>query len=203
MKRRYKANLTPFDQKAVVSAMQNAIDNPWKTHSSEVVYQNNWLTVKHETVTTPAGTPGIYGVVSFRNKAVGVVPLDEEGHTYLVGQYRYPLNEYSWEIPEGGCPLGTDPLDTAKRELKEETGLEASHWTPIGRIHTSNSATDEEGFLFIAEHLTQGDDEPEDTEKLQVLRVPLAEAVQMVLTGQITDAISMTALLMVARLRHI
>ncbi|KAB7730189.1 NUDIX domain-containing protein [Rudanella paleaurantiibacter] len=177
----------------------NASENPWKTHSSTVVYDNNWLTLRHEDVSTPAGTPGIYGVVSFKNKAVGVVPIDAEGNIYLVGQYRYTLNEYSWEIPEGGCPVGTDPLDSAKRELKEETGLEARRWTSIARIHTSNSATDEEGFIFLAQDLVQGEQEPEDTEDLQVRKVPLAEAVRMVMASEITDAISMTAILMVSR----
>lgn len=142
----------------------NTTENPWTTHSSTVKYDNNWLAIRHETVTTPAGTPGIYGVVSFKNKAVGVVPIDADGNTWLVGQYRYPLNEYSWEIPEGGSPLGVDVLESAKRELREETGFEAQTWTRFARIHTSNSATDEEGFLYIAEDLTPGATEPEETE---------------------------------------
>jgi 8-oxo-dGTP pyrophosphatase MutT (NUDIX family) len=181
----------------------NSTENPWQTRSSTVAYENNWLTVRHEEVITPANTPGIYGVVSFKNKAVGVVPIDADGNTYLVGQYRYPLNEYSWEIPEGGCPLGTDPLDSAKRELKEETGLEARRWTQIARIHTSNSATDEEGFIYIAEDLIQGDHEPEETEDLQVRKIPLTEAVRMVMNSEITDSISMAALLMVGRLYNV
>jgi 8-oxo-dGTP pyrophosphatase MutT (NUDIX family) len=177
--------------------------NPWQTLNSTIQYENPWLALRHEEVITPAGTPGIYGVVSFKNKAVGVIPIDAEGNTYLVGQYRYTLNEYSWEIPEGGSPVGTDPLESAKRELKEETGLEAKKWTQLGRIHTSNSATDEEGFLYIAEDLTQGEHAPEDTEELHVWRLPLAEAVELVMTSRITDAISMSGLLMVARLRGI
>ncbi|CCH53566.1 NUDIX hydrolase [Fibrisoma limi BUZ 3] len=179
----------------------NATENPWKTLNSSVRYENNWLSIRHEEVVTPAGTPGIYGVVSFKNKAIGVVPIDADGNTYLVGQYRYPLDEYSWEIPEGGSPLGTDPLESAKRELKEETGLEARTWTKIARIHTSNSATDEEGFLYIAEDLIQGEHAPEETEQLQVRKLPLADAVEMVMTSQITDSLSMAGLLMVARLR--
>ncbi len=181
----------------------NVIENPWQTLNSSVKYDNNWLSIRHEEVVTPAGTPGIYGVVSFKNKAVGVIPIDTEGNTYLVGQYRYPLNEYSWEIPEGGSPLGTEPLDSAKRELKEETGLEARHWTQIARIHTSNSATDEEGFLYIAEDLVQGDHEPEETEDLRIWKLPLVEAVGMAMTGRITDALSVSGLLMVARLRGV
>jgi len=181
----------------------NTTENPWQTLNSAIRYENPWLSIRHEEVVTPAGTPGIYGVVSFKNKAVGVIPIDTDGYTYLVGQYRYPLNEYSWEIPEGGSPVGTDPLESARRELREETGLVAQRWTKIARIHTSNSATDEEGFLFIAEELEQGDHEPEDTEQLHVRRLPLAEAVEMVMRSEITDALSVSALLMVARLRGI
>lgn len=181
----------------------NTTENPWQTLNSAVRYENPWLSIRHEEVVTPAGTPGIYGVVSFKNKAVGVVPIDAEGYTYLVGQYRYPLNEYSWEIPEGGSPVGTDPLESARRELREETGLVAQRWTKIARIHTSNSATDEEGFLYIAEELEQGDHEPEDTEQLHIRRLPLAEAVEMAMRSEITDALSVSALLMVARLRGI
>ncbi len=181
----------------------NTTENPWQTLNSAVRYENPWLSIRHEDVVTPAGTPGIYGVVSFKNKAVGVVPIDAEGYTYLVGQYRYPLNEYSWEIPEGGSPIGTDPLESARRELREETGLVAQRWTKIARIHTSNSATDEEGFLYIAEELEQGDHEPEDTEQLHVRRLPLVEAVEMAMRSEITDALSVSALLIVARLRGI
>ena len=181
----------------------NETENPWQTLRSSVEYENAWLVIRHEDVVTPAGTPGIYGVVSFKNKAVGVIPIDAEGNTYLVGQYRYPLNEYSWEIPEGGSPLNTDPLESARRELKEETGLEAQTWTKIARIHTSNSATDEEGFLYIAEDLTEGQHEPEETEDLRIRKLPLSEAVTMIMNSQITDALSVSGLLMVARLRGI
>ena len=178
-------------------------ENPWQTLQSSVRYENPWIAIRHEEVITPAGTPGIYGVVSFKNKAVGVIPIDADGNTYLVGQYRYPLDEYSWEIPEGGSPLGTDPLESAQRELREETGLEARRWTRIARIHTSNSATDEEGFLYVAEDLVQGPHEPEETEELRVWKLPLAEAVGMAMTSRITDALSVSGLLIVARLRGI
>ena len=130
-------------------------ENNWKTLTSKTVYENAWIEIQHREVINPAGNEGIYGVVKFKNKAIGIVPLDADGNIYLVGQYRYPLHEYSWEIPEGGGPLGEDTLDTARRELKEETGLVAESWTRFARIHTSNSATDEEGFLFLAEGLSQ------------------------------------------------
>lgn len=171
----------------------------WETNHSEKVYENPWIMVEHREVTNPAGNPGIYGLVKFKNKAIGIVPVDDELNIYLVGQYRYPLDEYSWEIPEGGGPLAEDPLESAKRELAEETGLYAAHWEKIGRIHTSNSVTDEEGFMYLAQGLSQRESNPEETEELQVSKVPLAIAVGMVMRGEITDSISMAAILMVAR----
>ena len=172
----------------------------WKTIGSKTTYENPWIRVEHRDVFTPAGNPGIYGVVKFKNKAIGIVPVDDEGFVYLVGQYRYTLDAYSWEIPEGGGPIGEDPLAAAKRELKEETGLVAATWERIGRIHTSNSVTDEEGFIYLARGLTPGDAQPEETEELQLKKVPLAEAVAMVMRSEITDSISMCGILMTARM---
>ncbi|MGK6352990.1 NUDIX domain-containing protein [Parapedobacter sp. DT-150] len=174
--------------------------NNWETIHNDPVYENPWIRVEHRDVITPAGTPGIYGVVKFKNKAIGIIPVDDEGFVYLVGQYRYALDEYSWEIPEGGGPLQEDPLETAKRELKEETGLTAETWQRIGRIHTSNSVTDEEGFIFLAQGLQQGVAEPEETEELRVRRIPLHEAVDLVMRSEITDSISVCAILMAARM---
>lgn len=178
-------------------------ENNWKTLSSQTVYENAWLELSHRDVINPSGNKGIYGLVKFKNQAIGVIPVDEEGNIYLVGQYRYAIDEYSWEIPEGGGVLGADGLDAAKRELKEETGLVASKWTKLARIHTSNSATNEEGFLYIAEELSQQEAEPEETEDLQVRKVPLAEAVEMVMRSEITDSLSVCAILMTARLKGI
>jgi len=179
------------------------IMNNWTTKRIERIYDNPWIEVEHRDVVTPAGTPGIYGVVKFKNKAIGIVPIDREGFIYLVGQYRYPLGEYSWEIPEGGGPLREDPLINAQRELREETGLTAENWKYLGRIHTSNSVTDEEGIIFLATGLKDGKSEPEETEELQLKRVPLSEAVDMVMSGKITDSISMCGILMAARLMSV
>jgi 8-oxo-dGTP pyrophosphatase MutT (NUDIX family) len=173
--------------------------NPWQTLSSAVQYQNPWISVREDQVINPAGGPGIYGVVSMKNKALAIVPVDADGNTWLVGQYRYTLNEYSWEIPMGGGPVELDVLESAQRELREETGLLARRWTNIARLHTSNSVTDEEGFVFLAEDLEQGETEPEETEDLRLWKLPLAEAVQLVMDNRITDAISVAGLLKAER----
>jgi 8-oxo-dGTP pyrophosphatase MutT (NUDIX family) len=174
--------------------------NPWTRLGSTPVYDNPWIAVREDKVLKPNGEPGIYGVVSFKNKAIGIIPLSEEGDTWLVGQYRYTLNEYSWEIPMGGSPIGKeDILSTAKRELQEETGLTATKWELLGRLHTSNSVTDEEGFVFLATGLRQGKTNFEDTEVLKIKRLPLSEAIEWAMSGRITDAISVAGLLMLAR----
>ena len=169
--------------------------NPWQTLGSELRYENPWIRVREDQVLNPKGMPGVYGVVSMKNKAIGIIPIDAEGNTWLVGQYRYALNEYSWEIPMGGGPAELDVLDSAQRELREETGLLAARWTRIARLHTSNSVTDEEGFVFLAEDLTQGEWEPEDSEDLRLWKLPLAQAVAMAMNDEITDAISVAGLL--------
>jgi 8-oxo-dGTP pyrophosphatase MutT (NUDIX family) len=170
-------------------------DNPWRTLSSREVYENNWIRVREDKVIRPDGEPGIYGVVHFRNIAVGVLAVEDDDSIYLVGQYRYTLKRYSWEIPEGGCPEGEEPLSAAKRELEEETGLRAELWERLGEAHLSNSVTDEWGVWYLARGLTQGKHSPEGTEKLEVRRVPFQEALRMVLTGEITDALSMMAIM--------
>ncbi|MGM0580831.1 MAG: NUDIX domain-containing protein [Bacteroidota bacterium] len=169
--------------------------NPWKVLRSSVKYDNPWIRVEEDDVINPSGGEGIYGRVHFKNVAVGVIPIDDEENTWLVGQYRYPLEEYSWEIPEGGCPVGERELDAAKRELKEETGLNALEWKEHLRIHTSNSVSDERGVVFLAKNLKQGATQFEETEDLKIKKLPLEEAFQMVMDGEITDSISMAALL--------
>jgi 8-oxo-dGTP pyrophosphatase MutT (NUDIX family) len=180
------------------------MENSWSTLSSREVYDNKWIQVVEHQVINPAGGKGIYGKVHFKNKAIGIVALDENNNTWLVGQWRYPLNEWSWEIPEGGGPNEDEVLLSAKRELKEETGLVANRWTMIQRVHLSNSVSDEEGFLFLAEDLTQGESALEETEAdLKVWKLPFDDALAMVLDGKITDSLSVMALLKVARIKGI
>lgn len=172
-------------------------NNPWKTLSIKEVYSNPWISITHREVINPSGNPGIYGLVHFKNLAVGIVPLDEHQNTWLVGQYRYALDQYSWEIPEGGGPHGTPPLEAAQRELLEETGITAQRWTKILDFHTSNSVTDETGVAFVARELSFGEAMPEETEQLQLRKLPFADALEMVMNGEITDSLSMVALMKV------
>mgnify|MGYP002777084061 CR=1 FL=1 len=172
-------------------------NNPWKTHSSREIYENAWIQVREDAVTRPDGKPGIYGVVSMKNRAVGVVPLHADGTVTLVGQFRYTLDEYSWEIPEGGCAPEESLFEAARRELLEETGLIAGKIEPLGgEIHLSNSVTDERGQLFLATELTQGEAAPEGTEKIETRRVSLEKAVEMALRGEINDSLSVLGLLL-------
>lgn len=173
------------------------MDNPWQTLSSEEKYNNNWIKVTEHQVINPSGGKGIYGEVHFKNIAIGILPLDEEHNTWLVGQYRYPLKAYSWEIPEGGGPLGTNPELSAKRELVEETGLTTNKLTEIQRMHLSNSVSDELAIIYLAQDLAQGEAEPEETEDLTLIKVPFSKAYQMVMDGEITDSMSVAAILKV------
>jgi len=168
---------------------------PWTVLSQKEVYEKSVDSARptHE-VLTPAQTPGIYGLIHYKNLAIGVVPVDAEFHTYLVGQYRFPLDAYSWEIPEGGGAHGIDPLDSAARELREETGLVARRWRKLLEVDLSNSVSDERAVAYLAWGLTPGESEPEATEELVVKRVPLAEAFRMVEAGEIRDALSVLSL---------
>jgi 8-oxo-dGTP pyrophosphatase MutT (NUDIX family) len=169
--------------------------NPWTTLSRRLVYENPWIRVREDQVLRPDGQPGIYGVVEFKNRAVGVLPVDDDGHVWLVGQYRYPLNLYSWEIPEGGSPESESPEETARRELQEETGLMTGKLELIGTAHLSNSVCDEIAYIYRATELSEGPSTPEGTEKLHARRMTWDEAWAMLHRGEITDSMSVIALL--------
>jgi ADP-ribose pyrophosphatase len=168
-------------------------------HDRKVMYANPWISVTESQVTRPDGNPGIYGYISYRNRAVAVVPLDDEGYTWLVGQYRPVIGCYSWELPEGGVPKDEDLLDGARRELLEETGLIAEHYELISRTYLSNSTSDEEAFVFLATGITQGEPDPEGTEQLRVVRVHLDDALHLADTGVLTDVFTVVALQTVER----
>ena len=167
--------------------------SPWTTLSSQEIYNNPWIKVVENQVLNPNDNPGIYGVVHFKNNAVGVVPY-EKGYIWMVGQYRYPLAQYSWELPEGGGIPDEDPLEAAQRELKEETGLTADHYEPLLEMHTSNSVCDEWAIVYLATGLHQGKAQPEDTEELVVKKMSLAEAYEEVEARRITDSLTVAAI---------
>jgi len=173
------------------------MENPWKTLNTKEVYDNPWINVSHREIINPGGGNGIYGVVHFKNLAIGIVPLDEDMNTWLVGQYRYTMKEYTWEIPEGGGLVDVDPLEGAQRELLEETGITAASWLKVGDLATSNSVTDERGVVYVARDLTFGEAMPEESEDLKVKKIPFTEAVEMVMDGRITDALAMIGIMKV------
>lgn len=174
----------------------------WKKLKSRTVWENDWMRILEDDVINPGGGKNQYGYVHFKGRAVAIIPLDNEDNVWLVGQERYTLNAWSWELPMGGAPLDEEPLAAAKRELKEETGLSAVEWTEIMHLHVSNSITDEEGVVYLAENLTEGEPDFEETEDIEIRKMPLAEAIAMVNNGEITDAISIAALLRIAAIRR-
>jgi len=171
--------------------------NPWRELSRRSIYANDWMRVEEHDVVTPAGDRGIYGLVHPTHLALGVVPVDDDLHTWLVGQFRYALGRYSWEIPEGGGDPTLDPCAEAARELAEETGLTADRWEPLLELDTSNCFTSERAIVYLARDISVGAARPDSTEDLRVCRVPLGHAVDLVHAGRITDAISVAALLAV------
>ena len=176
-------------------------NGPWIRRSRRVAYENAWITIWHDEVTRPDGAPGVYGVVHFENLAAGVLALDADDRVLLVGQHRYALDAYSWEIPEGGVPDGETALDGARRELLEETGMEAAEWRELARVHLSNSVSDELAVLFLATGLTPGVARPDGTEDLVLRWTPFAEVLEMTLDGRISDAMTVIAVERLALIR--
>ena len=171
--------------------------NPWTTISKEITYENNWIKVVENKVINPSGNNGIYGVVHFKNTAIAIIPLDDDYNTWIVGQYRYTLNSYEWEVPEGGCPEGEDPIEAARRELQEEVGLEAKTFELVLSMQLSNSVSDEISYTFVAKGLTYIGSSPEETEELHSKKLPFEELYQMVLRGEIRDGLSVASILKV------
>ncbi|MFN8350445.1 MAG: NUDIX hydrolase [Flavobacteriales bacterium] len=170
---------------------------PWRTVKEELRYETPWIAVSHHDIIDPSGRNGIYGVVHFKNLAIGIVPLDEEGNTWIVGQHRYPVDAYSWEIPEGGGRRDIPPLDSAKRELREETGIEAQRWTEILRMDLSNSASDEHAIIYLAQDLSFHAPQPDHDEELAQHKLPFAELYGMVMRGEVLDSLTVAAVMKV------
>ena len=163
-------------------------NGPWAVHETQTAFENPWIRVESSAVSHPDGSPGTYGVVRYANQAIGVLPIDEAGQTWIVGQHRFPFDAYSWELPEGGGPKGEEPLRAAQRELAEETGLSAANWLALGRWHLSNSVSDEAAIGYLAWGLSEGEARPEPSEALTVRKVAFSELASMCLDGEITDA---------------
>ncbi|MEY4111251.1 MAG: hypothetical protein RLZZ46_1607 [Bacteroidota bacterium] len=176
----------------------NEEQNPWQTVSSELMYESPWIGIIKNQVINPSGNPGVYSTIKFKNKAIGVIPLDENLNTWIVGQYRYPIERYSWEIPEGGGKPDVPYEESAARELIEETGIRAANFTPLMNLHLSNSASDEEAVVFVATGLSFGESAPEETEILQVKKISFDSLLAMVLNNEITDAITVAAVLKIS-----
>lgn len=175
--------------------MKKPTDNPWTLLNEHVAYESPWIRVNHHEVLNPAGNPGTYSVVHFKKLAIGVLPIDEEGYTCIVGQYRFPIGQYSWEIPEGGGDFDIEPVVSAQRELLEETGLVAAKWELIQQMYLSNSATDELVYIFLATQLTQEKPQPEENEQLQIRKLYFNELYELVLKGEVLDSLTVAAVL--------
>ncbi len=170
-------------------------ENPWKIISTKEYYDNPWVKMIEHQVTNPVGKPGIYSVVHFKNLAICILPLDEHYNTWIVGQFRLPVNDYSWEIPEGGGPLNVEPLESAKRELMEECGIKAADWIKIATCYLSNSGTNERAFIYVAKNLSYHSSNHEETEVLQIQKIPFNTLYEMVMKNEIMDAPTMIAVL--------
>ncbi|MCU0442922.1 MAG: NUDIX hydrolase [Bacteroidia bacterium] len=181
--------------------MSNHSSNPWTTLTTKEVYASPWIKVEHHDVLNPAGKPGTYSVVRFNSWAIGIVPIDEQGYTWIVGQYRYPLECYTWEIPEGGGNKSGTPLEAAQRELVEECGIIAETFKCIQELQLSNSATDEVAYLFVATNLSFTQSRPEENEQLSVKKVHFDELYTLVANGSITDSLSVAAVLKIQLMR--
>ncbi len=180
---------------------QDSESNPWTTKKTTERFDNPWITVIENEVIHPNGEDGLYTIVHFKRKAVAVVPIDDDDHTWLVGQFRYAHDCYEWEIPEGGSDPGEEPIECAKRELLEETGLIADDYELILEMQLSNSVTDEVSYSYVARGLTQSEAAPEASEELSLRRLPVDEAIRMAAKGDIRDALSVATLLKLARVR--
>jgi 8-oxo-dGTP pyrophosphatase MutT (NUDIX family) len=186
------ASLPPWD-----SEERNAKRARWQPRNARVIHSSPWIEVELSEPIAPTGRVAQYGMVRFRNRAMGMIPLHEDGTVTLVGQMRYTFDAWSWEIPEGGVPHDEDAMAGARRELREETGFEAASLVEILRLDLSNSVSDEVGIIYLATGLTQGETQWDDTENLEIARVPFKDVLEAVIKGQIRDSLTVAAVLRV------
>jgi 8-oxo-dGTP pyrophosphatase MutT (NUDIX family) len=174
--------------------------NPWKTLSSKTIYENPWLRLREDQVIRPDGKEGIYSVVEIK-PSIGVIVLNENNQTALVGQWRYAHNKFSWEIPTGGSsPADKDIVSSAQRELIEETGIEAKNWYSLGSIDNSNGATTDVANLYLATDLKFHETHQEPDESIITRWFDFQKALEMVMSGKITESCSVAAILKVDKL---
>lgn len=171
------------------------MENPWQIKNDEIKLDTPWIRVHFHEVIDPGGNDGIYAKIHYKKLAVAIIPLDEEYNTWIIGQYRFPLNEYSWEVPEGGAEREEDPLECAKRELSEEAGVTANQWELIQEMSLSNASSDEKGLIYVAKDLSVHANHPDPDEQLEVKKIPFSKLYQMVIDGEITDSLSVAGVL--------
>lgn len=169
--------------------------NPWKTLNSKQIYESPWISLQVDEVINPAGKPSTYSITKFKKLAIGVIPIDKDGNTYLVGQWRYPFNKYTWEIPEGGGSFEVEPVESAKRELLEETGITATNWEKILEMDMSNYATNEVAHIFVATNLSFQPPQPDEDEEIEVKKVPIEKVFEMVMKGELTDSLTVAGIM--------
>lgn len=170
--------------------------DPYAVLERRFVYDSPWIRVREDRFNHRRGAEGRYAVCGFHRTACGVLALDDQDRVVLVGQWRYPLEAYSWEIPEGGGDAAESPFEAMQRELAEEAGLAARVWEPLACFHPSNSSTDEEAFLFLATDLLPAEGhQAEEDEELLLHREPFQDCLRRVLGGELTDSLTVVALL--------
>jgi len=193
---------TPQNEPASLPAWLTPRGPRWQADAPTRLLDNPWFSVDHYVATAPTGAPADYYLQGFKNLAVGALPLHDDGSVTLVGQWRFPFGTYSWEIPEGGAPKHEDPLDGAKRELREEAGLEAAEWRQVLTLQMSNSCSDERAIGYLATGLTPVERAPDETEDLAIVRVPFREALNAAVRGLIEDSITVAMLLRVHHMAY-
>lgn len=178
-----------FDSNRPTPAWDDGSDRPppWKDHGHSVFFESPWMKLTRHEATAPTGVRADYMVMRPQNMSVGVLPLHDDGTVTLVGQQRFALANWSWEMPEGGAPFDEDPLEGARRELAEEAGLAAAQWRQALKAEMSNSITDERALAWVAWDLTPAPLAPDPTEVIRAARVPFGDLLREIGRGAVRD----------------